>query len=122
MPQHVETLKELYERFNAKDIDGVLAKLSDDVKWANGMDGGYVQGHHGIRVYWKRQWSIVDPHVEPVHFDQDAGGSVVVEVKQTIRDLEGNPVQEKGLRNKRVGHIFHFSDGKIVRFDIREEG
>ena len=121
MTQNVETLKLLYERFNAKDIDGVLAKLSDDVEWANSMDGGYVQGHDGIRAYWKRQWSIVNPHVEPVHFDQGADGSLVVEVKQTIRDLEGNLVQEKGLRDNTVGHIFHFAVGKVVRFDIREE-
>ena len=121
MTRNVETLKLLYERFNAKDIDGVLAKLSDDVEWANGMDGGYVQGHDGIRAYWKHQWSIVDPHVEPAHFAQGADGSLIVEVKQTIRDLEGNPVQEKGLRDKTVGHIFHFAGGKVVRFDIREE-
>lgn len=117
---NVETLELLYERFNAKDIDGVLARLSDDVEWANGMDGGHVQGHAGIRAYWTRQWSLVDPHVEPVHFDQAADGAVVVEVRQTIRDLEGNPVEEKGLRDKTVGHIFHFAGGKVVRFDIRE--
>lgn len=109
MNQNVETLELLYERFNAKDIDGVLAKLSDNVEWANGMDGGYVQGHDGIRAYWTRQWSVVDPTVQPVHFDQGADGSVVVEVKQTIRDLEGNPVQEKGLKDKTVIHIFSTS-------------
>lgn len=118
MSQNVETLKLLYGRFNAKDIDGVLATLSDDVEWANGMDGGYVQGHDGIRAYWERQWSIVDPNVEPMHFDQGADGSLVVKVKQTIRDLEGKPVHEKGLSSKTVIHIFHFAGGKVVRFDL----
>jgi ketosteroid isomerase-like protein len=121
MSQNVETVTLLYERFNAKDIDGVLAKLSDDVEWANGMDGGYVHGHDGIRAYWKRQWSLVNPHVEPVHFDEGPDGSLVVEVKQTVRYFKGNPVQEKGLRDKTVGHIFHFAGAKVVRFDIREE-
>lgn len=118
MKQTIETVEHLYERFNAKDIDGVLAFLSDDVAWANGMDGGYVHGHDGIRAYWTRQWSVVDPTVEPVRFDQGADGTVVARVKQTIRDLEGNPVQEKGLRDKTVTHIFHFADGKVARFDI----
>jgi hypothetical protein len=122
MAQTIKTLKLLYERFNAKDIDGVLANLSDDVEWANAMDGGYVRGHEGIRAYWTRQWSIVDPHVEPLRFDHGIDGSVVVEVTQTIRDLEGNPVQEKGLTNKTVLHIFHFAGGKVVRFDVRDEG
>jgi hypothetical protein len=56
-----------------------------------------------------------------VHFDEGPNGSLVVEVKQTVRYFKGNPVQEKGLRNKTVGHIFHFAGAKVVRFDIREE-
>jgi len=122
MIKNVETLKLLYERFNAKDIDGVLAMLSDDVEWANGMDGGFVQGHDGIRAYWTRQWAVVDPHVEPLHFDPLANGSILVKVKQTIRDLEGLPIQEKGLKDKTVDHVFHFANGKVVRFDIQDRG
>jgi hypothetical protein len=42
MDADVEILKRIYDRFNARDIDGVLAALADDVAWANGMDGGHV--------------------------------------------------------------------------------
>ena len=41
MDGDVELLKRIYDRFNARDIDGVLAVLADDVAWANGMDGGH---------------------------------------------------------------------------------
>jgi len=44
-----EVLKRMYHCFNARDIDGVLGALSDDVAWANGMDGGHVHGHQGLR-------------------------------------------------------------------------
>ena len=47
-------LRRVYERFNARDIDGVLACLHADVQWANGQDGGYVHGHDGVRRYWTR--------------------------------------------------------------------
>jgi ketosteroid isomerase-like protein len=40
MDGDVELLKRIYDCFNARDIDGVLAVLADDVAWANGMDGG----------------------------------------------------------------------------------
>jgi ketosteroid isomerase-like protein len=33
----VEILKRIYDRFNARDIDGVWAVLADDVVWAKGM-------------------------------------------------------------------------------------
>ena len=122
----VDTLKRMYERFNARDIDGVLAALADDVAWANGMDGGHVHGCQAVREYWTRQWAIVSPRVEPVSFDKAADGSIVVKVRQSIRDLEGRPLQDgsdgpqHGLRDKMVGHVFRFQAGKVTRFDIQD--
>ncbi len=57
-----------------------------------------------------------------VQFDTAADGSIVVDVQQSVRDLEGRPLQDQthGLRDKMVGHVFHFQDGKIVRFDIQD--
>src|ERR1700757_637105 len=55
MDGDVELLKRIYDRFNARDIDGVLAVLADDVAWANGMDGGHVHGREAVREYWTRQ-------------------------------------------------------------------
>lgn len=117
-------IQRLYEGFNARDIDGVLAVLTDDVAWANGMEGGHVHGHAALRDYWTRQWAIVSPHVEPVDFKRAPDGAVIVEVIQTVRDLEGNPLggQTHGLRDKTVGHIFHIEGGRVARFDIRGDG
>jgi ketosteroid isomerase-like protein len=122
MDGDVELLKRIYERFNARDIDGVLAALADDVIWANGMDGGHVNGREGVRAYWTRQWAMVSPSVEPVGFHRTADGAIVAEVRQTVRDLEGKPLREQthGLKDKTVGHVFHLRDGKVTRFDIRE--
>jgi ketosteroid isomerase-like protein len=118
----IEVLKHIYDRFNARDIDGVLAFLTDDVAWANGMDGGHVFGREAVRQYWTRQWSMVSPHVEPVSFTKAADGSIVAEVQQSVRDLEGKPLegQTHGLKDKSVGHIFRLQDGKVTRFDIRD--
>ena len=121
MDGDIDILKRMYDRFNARDIDGVLAALAHDVAWANGMDGGHVHGREAIREYWTGQWAIVSPHVEPLSFDKAADGSVVVTVQQSVRDLEGRPLQEQahGLRGKRVGHVFRFRQGKVTRFDIQ---
>ena len=121
MDGDIDVLKRMYDRFNARDIDGVLAALAHDVAWANGMDGGHVHGREAIREYWTGQWAIVSPHVEPLSFDKAADGSVVVTVQQSVRDLEGRPVQEQahGLREWVVGHVFRFRQGKVTRFDIQ---
>jgi len=110
-----ELLTHVYDRFNARDMDAVLAKLHPNVMWANGMEGGHVHGREGVRNYWTRQWAMIDPHVEPTGFSAGANGTTVVEVHQTVRDFEGSL-----LADTNVGHIFRIEDGLVVRFDIRE--
>jgi len=114
MPNDTELLKHLYDRFNARDMEAVLAAMHSDVMWANGMEGGHVHGHDGVRNYWTWQWAMIDPNVQPVGFSAGANGEVVVEVHQTVRDLKGNM-----LLDGMVGHIFRIKDGLIKRFDIR---
>ncbi len=106
--------KRVYDRFNVRDMETVLGAMHEDVIWANGMEGGHVHGRDEVRSYWTRQWTMVDPHVEPVAFARDSQGEMVVEVHQVVRDLNGNL-----LADKMVGHVFRIENGLIKRFDIR---
>jgi ketosteroid isomerase-like protein len=90
MSNEVELLKLLYARFNARDMETVLTAMHEDVVWANGMEGGYVDGRDGVRSYWTRQWAMIDPHVEPVEFSSGSDGEALVEVHQIVRDLQGS--------------------------------
>jgi hypothetical protein len=114
MPSDTELLKQLYDRFNARDMEALLATMHGDVMWANGMAGGHVYRHDGVRNYWTRQWAMIDPHVEPVDFVASPDGATHVEVHQIVRDLKGNM-----LSDRLVGHIFRIDDSLIKRFDIR---
>lgn len=107
-------LQHLYERFNARDMETVLACLDENVMWANGMEGGHVYGRDGVRAYWTRQWAMVDPRVDPVSFAIGPDGEVVVEVHQVVHDLSGHL-----LVDQMVGHIFRISNKQVQRFDIR---
>lgn len=118
----VDVVKRMYDCFNTRDIDGVLAALADDVAWANGMDGGHVHGHKAVRDYWIRQWALVSPRVEPIAFQQMEDNAIAVEVIQSLFDLDGQPLggQVRGLENKTVRHIFRMNDGKVTGFDIQD--
>lgn len=120
MPNDVEMIEGIYRSFNARDIDAVLAVLSEDVAWANGMEGGHVHGREALRDYWTRQWAVISPHVEPVAFEKTDDGAIAVEVIQSIFDLDGKPLegQSHGLKDKTVRHIFRLDGDKIIRFDI----
>ena len=114
MSHEVEFLKLVYDRFNARDMETVLAAMHEDVMWANGMEGGHVRGRDGVRRYWTRQWAMIDPHVAPVAFSTSPDGEVVVEVHQIVRNLQGDV-----LADQMVGHIFRIENGLVKRFDIR---
>jgi hypothetical protein len=113
MTSNAELVRHLYDRFNARDIDGVLSALAEDVAWANGMDGGHVHGREAVRKYWTRQWAVIDPHVDPVHVADPIDGSTLVNVHQVVKDLEG-----KVLLDETIAHRFQFEGNFVTRFDI----
>ena len=115
MSDDVEFLRRVYALFNARDIENVLAAMHLDVVWANGMEGGHVHGRDEVRSYWKRQWAIIDPYVEPVEISSNGEGEVVVKVHQVVRDPKGNL-----LADRVVIHVFQIQNGLIQRFDIRD--
>ena len=115
MPTDHDLLMNVYSAFNARDIDNVLAALSEDVDWPNGWEGGRVYGRQGVRDYWTRQWAAIDPYVEPVGFGADEMGRTVVKVHQLVRDLEGNVISE-GM----VEHVYLIEGGLIKNMEIRQ--
>jgi hypothetical protein len=108
-------LRRAYEAFNARDLDGALALMHRDVDWPNGMEGGRERGHAAVRAYWTRQFGLIDSRVEPVGFEVDADGRIVVDVHQVVRDLKG-AVMSDG----RVRHVYTFRHGLVERMDIEE--
>jgi len=110
-----ELLKKAYAAFNARDLDGALATMRPDVDWPNGMEGGTVHGHEGVRAYWTRQWKMINPHVDPVGFTLDPAGRLEVSVHQVIRELSG-----KVLMDRMVQHIYTLEGGLIQSMEIRE--
>jgi len=116
MSSDTDLLVRMYDRFNARDMEAVLANMHPDVVWANGLEGGYVYGHDGVRDYWTRQWATIDSHADPVSFSMGEDGAVEVEVHLTARDLSGNVVFDKmGV------HAFQIENGLVRRFDIRPD-
>jgi hypothetical protein len=107
-----DRFKKLYDDFNRRNIDAVFAEMSTDIEWANGMEGGHVHGHHGVRDYWTRQFTMVQSQVTPEHIF--ASGNIVrIKVHQVVHDLSGNL-----LADQHVTHVFQLVNNKIARFDI----
>jgi hypothetical protein len=111
----IDVLKNAYSNFNSRDIDAVLQTMHLTVEWPNGMEGGIEHGHNAIRSYWKRQWSLIDPIVEPIKFELEPDGRMNVTVHQVVRDLDG-----KLLLDGIVHHIYTFDKGLIKSMEIKK--
>ena len=103
----------LYAAFNARDVGLLLAAMTPDVDWANGMTGGRVHGREAVRAYWAAQWAEIDPRVEPVRITPDGRDGVAVDVHQVVRDRAGAV-----LADQRVRHVYRLRDGLVARMDI----
>jgi hypothetical protein len=116
MQSERELLTSAYANFNARELDAVLESMHADVNWPNALEGGRVHGHEGVSEYWTRQWSLVDPHVEPVGFREDGPGKTIVTVHQVVRSLDGNV-----LVDQMVEHAYFVEGGLIRRMDVGGE-
>jgi ketosteroid isomerase-like protein len=103
----------LYEAFNRRDIDGVLAMMSEQVDWPNAWKGGRLVGREAVRDYWTAQWTDIDPRVEPISVSERADGSVAVSVKQVVRSSDGELLGEGELV-----HVYRIRAGLIDRMDV----
>jgi hypothetical protein len=112
---HEDLLQSVYDAFNERDLDFIMLLLHPDVDWPNGMEGGRVRGHAGVREYWTRQWDVIDPIVKPQRFELLPDGRIVVHVHQIVRDLDGKVTLER-----MVQHIYRLDGAQIVSMDIHE--
>jgi hypothetical protein len=112
---HEDLLQSIYDAFNERDLDFIMLFLHPDVDWPNGMEGGRVRGHQGVREYWTRQWDLIDPIVKPQRFELLPDGRVLAHVHQSVRDLDGKIIQEQ-----MVHHIYLLDGAQILSMEIRE--
>jgi ketosteroid isomerase-like protein len=112
---HLAWFQGLYEAFNRRDADGVLALMSDDVDWPNAWKGGRLVGREAVRDYWTAQWSEIDPQVEPTAVTERADGSLAVTVRQVVRSPDGEL-----LADGEVLHVYRLADGLIRRMDVEQ--
>jgi hypothetical protein len=110
-----DTLRRAYRLFNSRDIGGVLALAAPNVDWPNQWESCRAVGHAAVRDYWTRQWTVVDPRVEPLSFEALPDGRIAVLVDALVKELSGVVLSERQVR-----HIYRFGDGLIVQMDVEE--
>jgi hypothetical protein len=108
-------LQNLYDAFNKREIETIISFMQPDVKWANGLEGGFVYGRDAVREYWTNQFKIIQTQLEPLNYETDDNNRNVVTVHQIIRDLQGNL-----LADMTVQQIFTIENNLISLYELGE--
>lgn len=115
MSSNQQFLQNLYDAFNKREIETIISLMRPDVKWANGLEGGFVYGRDAVRDYWTTQFKDIQPELKTLNFETDERGRNIVTVHQVIKDLQGNL-----LADATVHQIFTIEDGSISVYEIGE--
>ena len=115
MSSDQQFLQNLYDAFNKREIETIISVMRPDVKWANGLEGGFVYGRDAVREYWTNQFKMIQPELETLNFETDEKNRNIVTVHQIIRDLQGNL-----LADATVQQIFTIENGLISLYEIGE--
>jgi len=113
MSPNQQFLQNLYQAFNNRELETIISVMHPDVKWANGVEGGFVYGRDAVREYWTNQYKVIQVQLETLKFETDANNRDVVTVHQIVRDLQGNL-----LADTTVQQIFTIEDGLISLYEI----
>ncbi|MFW9259291.1 nuclear transport factor 2 family protein [Nostoc sp. CALU 546] len=115
MSSNQQFLQNLYEAFNKGEIETIISVMHPDVKWANGVEGGFVYGRDAVREYWTNQYKVIQVQLETLKFETDKNNRNVVTVHQIVRDLQGNL-----LADATIEQIFTIEDSLISLYEIGE--
>ncbi|MGB3237457.1 MAG: nuclear transport factor 2 family protein [Geitlerinemataceae cyanobacterium] len=113
MSYNQQFLQSLYDAFNNREIETIISFMRPDVKWANGLEGGFVYGRDAVREYWTNQFKDIQPELETLKFETDENNRNVVTVHQVIKDVQGNL-----LADATVQQIFTIENGLISLYEI----
>lgn len=108
-----DLLLRAFAAYNAQDVEGLLALVSDDVDWPDGLHR--LQGHGALRGYWTAQWLRTRTHDQPLQLSRRADGRVAVRLTRVVRSLDG-----RVLDHGTFDYVFRLDASHIVRLDIEE--
>ncbi len=104
--------RNLYEKFNVRDVDAVAGFLHPQVEWVNKPKKIHVQGLEKLRESWVKQKGVAIVHFDVTSVKPKKGGFFVV-----VQEKVWTP-EKRLLFDGPVGHDYKMRDGKIIRCDI----
>jgi ketosteroid isomerase-like protein len=118
MPGHEEIIRAHFEAWNARDRDGMVRDLAEDVVIEEDpgfqISAGVYRGHEGAFALWDQLFEVSDdPRIEVHELEEVGDGRVLVlmTMHATFRD--------SGISGSReMAHIWHIEGDEVARVRV----
>lgn len=101
-------LIDLFDAFNAKDIEAAGALLHPDVDWPDLFGEERLRGREAVREMWAQQFERFNPEISLLEMTALPDGRRQAKVSYVVRTLDGKLFTEEPAT-----HLFAFRDGLI---------
>lgn len=105
-------LSDLYEAYNRKDIEAVVAALHPEIDWPALFSEARIQGAEAVRQLFTEPFKVMNPEITPIDIRTDLHGRIRVRVSYVVRTLDGIVFTEETNTN-----LFELCDKLIIRMD-----
>jgi hypothetical protein len=106
-------LIDLFDAFNAKEVDAAGALLHPDVDWPNLFGPDRLRGREAVMSMWAEQFGRFDPEITLLEMHALPDGGRQARVSYVVRTLDGKLFTEEPAT-----HVFTFRDGFISKMDL----
>ena len=110
-----DVVRQAYEALNARDIEGLLALLHEDVEWVNAPDAvepGTRRGHDGFRTAVENVWATFGDLTYALGAIEEVGPRVLVQANLRAAGRAGRTE----VREQRH-HVWTVRADRIARFE-----
>ncbi|MCY1647205.1 nuclear transport factor 2 family protein [Caulobacter sp. SL161] len=111
-----DRIAQLYEAFNTRAFDRVIAGMTSDVSWPDEVEDRRLEGIDAVRDYFQTTTAPVRIQHQPIALFTPSPGQVEVLTRQTVVSEQDGSVWS----SQRARHRFTMRDGLIARLDSQQ--
>lgn len=112
-----DRIAQLYEAFNTRAFDRVIAGMTSDVSWPDEIEDRRLEGVDAVRDYFEKATAPLRVRHQPIALFTPGPGQVEVLTRQTVVSAADGSLWS----SLRVRHRFTLRDGLITRLDSEQD-
>ena len=117
MTRDEDRIAELYAAINARDLDATLACYAPNARFADGLEGGMLEGHQAIRAHFVQLFETIRVELSTIDLAREPDGRWRARLQVETRGPGGGLWQDD-----RVTVWYRLERGLIVEQDVDDRG